>query len=316
MNGAGMDEVLSGLAAWQSDRQFSPTSRALKSKLFPMSRHQQNSSHDHVDSSGAGPTCNVLDQPSMEVSSDDKSVNSSRIRRLEYLRRAIDCDCQIHLQHMSVAPDGQSGSVSYRTFDCHRIFLATASEKMETDVFKNAHFNGVLEMDGVSPESVQIFLEYIYTFEVDSPLVALKIIWDIFILSNAFNIPELMSAFFEKVKEQDWPLEDVIPAFDLAFRQCGMPELEHRCLDLIIPNARKLINDGSLMKIQLYSLNYIIQLWMATDAVPRERLVQLLQEYQRANGLNFNNFVTFSHFTKIIQHFPDVLLDAEGSIIQ
>ncbi|XP_022212676.2 uncharacterized protein LOC111067716 [Drosophila obscura] len=285
-----------------------------------MSQHQHTSNHEHVGSSAAVPF-NCLNQPSMDVmvqdpTADEMSMNSSRIRRLEYLRRAIDSDCQIHVQNMTVAPNGQAGSVCYRTFDCHRIFLATSSEKMETDVFKNAQYNGVLQMNGVSPESVQIFLEYIYTFEVDSPHVALKIIGDIFILSNAYNMPELMAAFFEKVKQQDWPLVDVIPAFDLAFRQCGMAELEQLCLDIIIPNAMLLINERSLMNLQLYAINYLIQLWMAADAVPRERLIKLLQDYQAANGLNFNNVVKFPHFTKIIQHFPGILLGAEGSIIQ
>ncbi|XP_001358366.3 uncharacterized protein [Drosophila pseudoobscura] len=288
---------------------------------------QSNDEKNNVDSSGPSnnppiggkvdfyAAMNNSNQPPPSMD-DEMIMNSSRIRRIEYLRRAIDSDCQIHVQNMSVTPDGQAGSVCYKTFECHRIFLATSSEKMETDIFKNPNWNGVLQMNGVSPESVQIFLEYIYTFEVDSPLVGLNIIGDIFILSNAYQMPELMAAFFEKVKEQDWPLVDVIPAFDLAFRQCGMAELEQMCLDIIIPNGMQLVNEPSLMKIQLYALNYLVQLWMATETVPRERLVQLLQDYQAANGLNFNSVVRFPHFTKIIKHFPDILLDAEGSIIQ
>ncbi|EDW82942.1 uncharacterized protein Dwil_GK22591 [Drosophila willistoni] len=238
---------------------------------------------------------------------------SSKKRRLEYFRNGISADCEIHVESTCADTDIQSGNVCYRKFLCHRIFLATASEKLEQDIYQNKQWNGVLQINGVSPESVEIFLEFIYTFEVTSPNVQLQLIGDIFILSCAYNIPELMVKFSDLLKDKEWPLEGIFPAFDLAFRH-NIAELEYACLVKILENADQLIQEPSIMNIQIYALNYVIQLWLVTELVAPNDLVQLLQQYQEVNDIKFSNIQKFPHFTKIIKYFPNVLLDAEGVI--
>lgn len=155
---------------------------------------------------------------------------TTKQRRLEYFKNGIDADCEVHVPKPCDLGT-QGGNVCYKKFRCHRVFLATASEKLEQDVLLNKQWNGVLQINGVSPESVAIFLEFIYTFEVTTDNINLKIIGDIFILSYAYQLPELLSIFSQKLKEIVWPLEDTFPAFDLAFRN-GMLDLENSCLEV------------------------------------------------------------------------------------
>lgn len=157
-------------------------------------------------------------------------ARSTKQRRLEYLKNGVDADCEVHVPK-NAEPNAQGANVCYKKFRCHRVFLATASEKLEQDVLLNKQWNGVLQINGVSPESVAIFLEFIYTFEVTSENIDLKIIGDIFVLSYAYQLPELLSIFSQKLKETEWPLEDTFPAFDLAFRN-GMIDLENSCLEV------------------------------------------------------------------------------------
>ncbi|KAH8407065.1 hypothetical protein KR222_005576 [Zaprionus bogoriensis] len=242
---------------------------------------------------------------------------NSKQRRLQYFRSGTDSDCEVHVP--KVGENGTQGvNLCYKKFRCHRVFLATASEKLEQDVLQNKQWNGVLQINGVSPECVEIFLEFIYTFEVTSTNIDLRIIGDIFILSCAYHMPELLSIFSQKLKEIDWPLEDILPAFDLAFRH-SMYDLENACLEKIISQADELKSQPSIMQLQIYAFNFVIQHWIATEActyiaLSTNDLIQLLQQYQLANDLKFSNSKQFPHFTKIIKYFPKLLLDAEGLI--
>jgi len=163
--------------------------------------------------------------------SDGSKRATSRNRRLEYFRSGADADCQVHVLSNCPQSDEPAVSVCYKKFGCHRIFLATASDKLEQDVYQNKDWNGVLQINGVSPESVEIFLEFIYTFEVTSPLVQLKLVGDMFILSCAYNMPELLRSFAEKLKEQELPLDGIFPAFDLAFRH-NIIDVERVCIEV------------------------------------------------------------------------------------
>ncbi|KAL7730263.1 hypothetical protein ACLKA6_016524 [Drosophila palustris] len=236
--------------------------------------------------------------------------HSTKRCRLEYFRSGTDADCEVHVPRNG---EQEGGNVCYKKFRCHRIFLATASAKLEQDVFQNKQWNGILQINGVSPESVEIFLEYIYTFEVTSALVDLRIIGDIYILSTAYNMPELLQTFSKRLKDVDWPLDDIFPAFNLAF-QHNLPDLENACVEKILNLAEELKTQSSIMKLQIYAFNYLIQYWMVTEAVATNELIQLLQQYQRENDLNFKNTKQFPHFTKIVKYFSNVLLDAEGLI--
>jgi len=168
---------------------------------------------------------------SRKPSQDEDIRSTSKTRRLEYFRSGVDADCQVHVLSTCPASNDPVASVCYKKFGCHRIFLATASDKLEQDVYQNKQWNGVLQINGVSPESVEIFLEFIYTFEVTSPLVQLNLVGDIFILSCAYNIPELLRSFSEKLKQQDWPMDGIFPAFDLAFRH-NLTDLERICMEV------------------------------------------------------------------------------------
>eukprot|EP00099_Drosophila_melanogaster_P023711 NP_651550.1 uncharacterized protein Dmel_CG14262 [Drosophila melanogaster] len=247
--------------------------------------------------------------------SDGSKRATSRNRRLEYFRSGADADCQVHVLSNCPQSDEPAVSVCYKKFGCHRIFLATASDKLEQDVYQNKDWNGVLQINGVSPESVEIFLEFIYTFEVTSPLVQLKLVGDMFILSCAYNMPELLRSFAEKLKEQELPLDGIFPAFDLAFRH-NIIDVERVCIEKIIEEGASLIHEPSLMKLPVYALNYAIQHWLVADAVPPDELITILKQYQEINEITFANTQKFPHFTKIIKYFPNVLLDAEGFINQ
>ncbi|KAH8381350.1 hypothetical protein KR093_002995 [Drosophila rubida] len=164
-------------------------------------------------------------------SAEEKGERTSmRQRRLEYFRSGNDADCEVHVPQNAEHHDG---NLCYKKFPCHRIFLATASEKLEQDIFQNKQWNGVLQINGVSPESVEIFLEYIYTFEISKSHTDLRIIGDIYILSSAYNMPEMLNTFSTQLKDVQWPLEDIIPAFNLAF-QHNMFDLENACLTVSI----------------------------------------------------------------------------------
>ncbi|KAH8306264.1 hypothetical protein KR018_005386, partial [Drosophila ironensis] len=238
---------------------------------------------------------------------------SSRSRRLQYFRSGADSDCEVHVLSNFIDSDDIVGSICYKKFACHRLFLATASEKLDQDVYCNSQWNGVLQINGVSPESVEVFLEFIYTFEVNDTMVNLGTVGDIYILSCAYNIPELLRAYSKKLMNIEWPLESIFPVFDLAFRH-NIPELERVCMEKIIERADDLAQDPGLMKLQVYALNYVIQHWMVAEAMPIKEVISLLQQYQEVNDLTFSNTQKFPHFTKIIKYFPNVLLDAEGLI--
>ncbi|EDW98521.1 uncharacterized protein LOC6538282 isoform X1 [Drosophila yakuba] len=246
---------------------------------------------------------------------DGPNRATSRTRRLEYFRSGADADCQVHVLSTCPQSDEPAVSVCYKKFGCHRIFLATASDKLEQDVYQNKHWNGVLQINGVSPESVEIFLEFIYTFEVTSPLVELKLVGDIFILSCAYNMPELLRSFAEKLEQQEWPSNDIFPAFDLAFRH-NIFDVERVCIEKIVKEGASLIQEPSLMNLPVYALNYVIQHWLVADTVPPNELIKLLKQYQEINGITFANTQKFPHFTKMIRYFPNVLLDPEGYINQ
>ncbi|ALC47265.1 CG14262, partial [Drosophila busckii] len=234
--------------------------------------------------------------------------SSSKERRLEYFRSGTNADCEVH-----AVSDGGAGSVCYKKFRCHRIFLATASEKLEKDIFQNKQWNGILLINGVSKESVEIFLEYIYTFEVSPRLVDLKIIGDIFVLACAYNMPELMSQFSEQMKSKDWPLDSIFPAFDLAFRH-NIIDLEEACLKKILENAADLKSEATIMKLQIYAFNYVIQHWKSMEIMAQSEIIHLLQAYQKHNDIRFSKADVFPHFSKIINYFPSILLDADGFI--
>ncbi|KAH8332925.1 hypothetical protein KR074_009627, partial [Drosophila pseudoananassae] len=238
---------------------------------------------------------------------------NSRARRLKYFRKATDADCEVHVLSTCDESDDIVGNVCYKKFNCHRVFLATASDKLEQDVYRNKQWNGVLQINGVSPESVEIFLEFIYTFQVSEPMVQLGLVGDIFILSCAYNIPELLRSFSKHLKDKEWPLDGIFPTFDLAFRH-NIIDLEHVCMGKIIEKADELTREPGLMKLQVYALNYVMQHWILADVVPQTELVHLLQEYQETNDITFSNSQKFPHFTKIIKYFPNVLLDSEGFI--
>ncbi|EDV94485.1 uncharacterized protein LOC6567785 [Drosophila grimshawi] len=246
--------------------------------------------------------------------SNNSISTSTKQRRLEYFRKGIDADCEVHVPRTSDTGDAPlDGNVCYKKFRCHRVFLATASEKLEQDVFQNRHWNGVLQIHGVSPESVEIFLEFIYTLEVTSSQVDLLIIGDIFILSCAYNLPDLLFSFSQKLKEIDWPIEGIFPAFNLAFRH-NIFDLENACLTKILENATELISHSSLMELQIYAFNYVIQHWLAAEAFQRDELIEVLKQYQTANNLTFTNAQQFPHFTKIAKYFRSVLFNAEGLV--
>ncbi|XP_016950226.1 uncharacterized protein LOC108024668 [Drosophila biarmipes] len=254
-------------------------------------------------------------QDSRKPSRDEDIRSTSKSRRLEYFRSGADADCQVHVLSTCPAPDDPVASVCYKKFGCHRLFLATASDKLEQDVYQNKQWNGVLQINGVSPESVEIFLEFIYTFEVTSPLVQLNLVGDIFILSCAYNMPELLRSFSEKLKQLDWPLDGIFPAFDLAFRH-NLTELERICMEKIMEKGEVLTRERGLMDLQIYALNYVIQHWLVAELVSQDELINILKQYQEVNEITFANTQKFPHFTKIIKYFPSVLLDAEGFISQ
>ncbi|XP_034114138.1 uncharacterized protein LOC117574410 [Drosophila albomicans] len=263
-----------------------------------------------VQSSSKSPTPNKTPTAPTSKRTSVERV-STRQRRLEYFRSGIDADCEVHVPQNADLQQG--GNVCYKKFPCHRIFLATASEKLEQDILKNKQWNGVLQINGVSPESVEIFLEYIYTFEISSSQADLRIIGDIYILSTAYDMPELLITFSKQLKNVDWPLDDIIPAFNLAF-QHNMLDLESACLAKILEQTAQLKGHQSIMKLQIYAFNYLVQHWKVTETLATGELIQLLQKYQRENDLNFKNTKQFPHFSKICQYFPDVLLDADGII--
>ncbi|XP_037715140.1 uncharacterized protein LOC119550505 [Drosophila subpulchrella] len=252
---------------------------------------------------------------SRQPSQDEDIRSTSKSRRLEYFRSGADADCQVHVLSTCPASNDPVASVCYKKFGCHRIFLATASDKLEQDVYQNKQWNGVLQINGVSPESVEIFLEFIYTFEVTSPLVQLNLVGDIFILSCAYNMPELLRSFSEKLKQQEWPLDGIFPAFDLAFRH-NLTDLERICMEKILEKGEILTRERSLMDLQIYTLNYVIQHWLVAELVSQDDLINILKRYQEINEITFANTQKFPHFTKIIKYFPTVLLDAEGFINQ
>ncbi|XP_017041654.1 uncharacterized protein LOC108088408 [Drosophila ficusphila] len=240
---------------------------------------------------------------------------TSKIRRLEYFRSGVDADCQVHVLSTCAPSDDPEGSVCYKKFGCHRIFLATASDKLEHDVYQNKQWNGVLQINGVSPESVELFLEFIYTFEITSSLVQLSMVGDIFILSCAYNMPELLLSFSEKLKEIEWPIDEIFPAFELAFRH-NMFDLERILMEKIMDKANDVSQEPSLMKLQVYAFNYVIQHWLVMELVPLKDLMNLVKQYQEINEITFTNTTKFPHFSKVIKHFPNVLLDAEGNIFR
>ncbi|KAH8363295.1 hypothetical protein KR084_007805, partial [Drosophila pseudotakahashii] len=252
---------------------------------------------------------------SRRTSQEEPIRSTSKNRRLEYFRSGADADCQVHVLSTCPKSDDPVVSVCYKKFACHRIFLATASDKLEQDVYQNKQWNGVLQINGVSPESVEIFLEFIYTFEVTSPLVQLNQVGDIFILSCAYNMPELLRSFSENLKQQEWPMDGIFPAFDLAFRH-NIIDLERVCMEKILEKGKTLTREPSLMKLQIYAFNFVIQHWLVTELVPQDDLISLLKQYQEVNEVTFANTQKFPHFTKIIKYFPNVLLDAEGYINQ
>ncbi|EDV43913.1 uncharacterized protein Dana_GF18717 [Drosophila ananassae] len=246
-------------------------------------------------------------------SSDASARPNSKDRRLEYFRKGTNTDCEVHVLSTCVENEDIVGNVCYKKFACHRIFLATASDKLEQDVYRNKQWNGVLQINGVSPESVEIFLEFIYTFQVSPAMVQLGLVGDIFILSCAYNIPELLRTYSSRLKDTEWPIDGIFPTFDLAFRH-NIIDLEHVCMGKIIEHADELTKEPGLMKLQVYALNFVIQHWILTDVVAQRDLVHLLQEYQEMNEITFSNSQKFPHFTKIIKYFPNVLLDSEGYI--
>ncbi|XP_016987381.1 uncharacterized protein LOC108050282 isoform X2 [Drosophila rhopaloa] len=245
----------------------------------------------------------------LEPKLEESIRSTSKNRRLEYFRSGADADCQVHVLSTCADSEDSEANVCYKKFGCHRIFLATASDKLEQDVYKNKQWNGVLQINGVSPESVEIFLEFIYTFEVTSPLVKLPLVNDIFILSCAYNMPELLISFSEKLKHQEWPLDEIFPALDLAFRH-NIMDLERK----IMEHAQNLTQEPNLLKLQVYALNYVIQHWMVEELVPMEDLMNIVKQYQETNEITFANTLNFPHFTKIIKYFPNALLDSEGNI--
>ncbi|EDW67239.1 uncharacterized protein [Drosophila virilis] len=264
----------------------------------------------NTDDAGAAAAISPTGELTESPSSSD--ISSTKRRRLEYFRNGIDADCEVHVPRMA---DGvnEGGNVCYKKFKCHRIFLATASEKLEQDVFQNKQWNGVLQINGVSPESVEIFLEFIYTFEITSSQINLLIIGDIFILSCAYNLPDFLLKFSQQLKNISWPLEGIFPAFNLAFRH-NIYDLENVCLTKILENAETLKSEPGIIELQTYAFNFVIQHWLATEALTTNEIIQLLQQYQKENNLTFKNSQQFPHFIKIIKYFPSVLLDAEGFI--
>lgn len=310
----------------QSD-EFTGAASSKRENILPKSPAK--TSNEKLGSNGAGietahtspektSVQNVDSADGAQTSEGDLSPNpaervdhySTKQRRLEYFRSGTDADCEVHVPKNG---EQQGANVCYKKFRCHRIFLATASEKLEQDVFQNKQWNGILQINGVSPESVEIFLEYIYTFEITSSLVNLGITGDIYILSNAYNMPELLHTFSKRLKNIDWELPDIFPSFNFAF-QHNMLDLENDCLKKILNRAGELTTQPSIMKLQIYAFNYLIQHWMATEALTTNQLIQLLQQYQQENDINFKNTKQFPHFTKIVKYFPDVLFDAEGII--
>ncbi|XP_017860152.1 PREDICTED: uncharacterized protein LOC108611844 [Drosophila arizonae] len=256
--------------------------------------------------------------PSAQIAKTETPISldvpSTKKRRLEYLRSGIDSDCEVHVaKNASSADDG--ASTCYRKFKCHRLFLATASEKLEHDIFENKSWNGVLQINGVSPQSVEIFLEFIYTFELATAQIDLLLIGDIFILSCAYNLPDLMLSFSQELKNITWPLAGILPAFNLAFRH-NIYDLENFSITKIVENAAALKNEPGLKKLQIYAFNYVIQFWLATEALSTNEIIQIVQEYQKENNLIFKNTQQFPHFIKIINYFPSMLLDAEGFIVR
>lgn len=159
----------------------------------------------------------------------DSGRPNSKDRRLEYFRKGTDTDCEVHVLSPCVENDDIVGNVCYKKFACHRVFLATASDKLEQDVYRNKQWNGVLQINGVSPESVEVFLEFIYTFQVSPSLVQLGLVGDIFILSCAYNIPELLRTYSSRLRDTEWPIDGIFPTFDLAFRH-NIIDLEHVCM--------------------------------------------------------------------------------------
>lgn len=196
--------------------------------LSPKKQFKDNSDDSRAQSSMA--SRNKLGQLRSSKDQDSDQFNSKQCR-LEYFRNGIDADCEVHVPRNVESGSKASENVCYKKFRCHRVFLATASEKLEQDVLLNNQWNGILQINGVSPESVEIFLEFIYTFEVTSTIVDLKIIGDIFVLSCAYQLPELLSIFSQKLKDVDFPFEDTFPTYNLAFRN-SMLDLENACLEV------------------------------------------------------------------------------------
>lgn len=162
-----------------------------------------------------------------------QDIPSTKKRRLDYLRNGIDADCEVHVAKNPNGVD-EASSTCYKKFKCHRLFLATASEKLEHDIFQNKHWNGILQINGVSPESVEVFLEFIYTFELTAERIDLLIIGDVFILSCAYNLPDFLVKFSEELKNVTWPLAGILPAYDLAFRH-NIYDLENCCITVSFP---------------------------------------------------------------------------------
>lgn len=188
---------------------------------------------DNFEASGAQSSVASQNEFGQPRSSKDQDPDqfTSKLCRLEYFRNGVDADCEVHVPRNVENGSKVSENVCYKKFRCHRVFLATASEKLEHDVLLNDQWNGILQINGVSPESVEIFLEFIYTFEVTSTNIDLKIIGDIFVLSCAYHLPELLSIFSQKLKDVDFPFEDTFPTYNLAFRN-SMLDLENACLEV------------------------------------------------------------------------------------
>lgn len=102
-------------------------------------------------------------------------------------------------------------------FRCHKMILAMSSEVFERMFYgKFEDETKPILISDIRSEIFGIFLNYIYTYDLDPNKVTMKNLAELLYVADKYMVNDFAEVCVNIIKEDVWVISDILPTFELA----------------------------------------------------------------------------------------------------
>lgn len=166
-----------------------------------------------------------------------------------------------------------------KVFECHKMILASASEVFERMFYGNfLEGSEITRITDVDPISFDLFLKYVYCYDLDPRLVTTENIREIVYLSDKYMVTDFADECITILKDKNWHISDIFPIFEIGCMYDNLPLL-FASYKKICRNAKDLLEHESFFDIDILNLKRVFVLLTQEDKIAPITLLKALELY-------------------------------------